>query len=259
MNAMKRRGVLRFGMATAALLTLSVRVSPVRAETPYPERPIRLVVPFAAGGETDMVGRKWAQKVAPLLGQTIVVDNKPGAGGVIGTAEVARATPDGYTLLSGTTTTQIINPAVTDNPRYDGRKDFVPIAIVTIVPTSIVIHPSVPAKTLRELVALVKANPGKYTYGSAGVGSITNLTGELFKMQAGGLDIRHVPYKGAGPGLQDLIGGHVPIFTPILSAAPLSYIIAPVSCGCWPYARMRGSARPPTFQPRSSPVCRGWS
>jgi tripartite-type tricarboxylate transporter receptor subunit TctC len=170
-----------------------------------------------------MVGRKWAQKVSPILGQAIVIDNKPGAGGAVGTAEVARAKPDGYTLLSGTTTTHVINPAVTNGATYDPLKDFVPIAIITIAPTSIAVHPSVPAKTLQELVALVKANPGKYSYGSAGQGSITNLTGELFKRQAGGLDILHVPYKGAGPGLQDLIGGHIPIFTPILSAAPLSY------------------------------------
>jgi tripartite-type tricarboxylate transporter receptor subunit TctC len=218
---MKRREVLRFAVVGAAGLTLLPR--PLRAEGRYPEKPIRLVVPFAPGGETDMVGRKWAQKVGPLLGQTIVVDNKPGAGGALGTAEVARAKPDGYTLLSGTTTTHVINPAVTSEAPYDPLKDFVAIAIITVVPTSIAIHPSVPAKTLQELVALVKANPSKYSYGSAGHGSITNLTGELFKRQAGGLDILHVPYKGAGPGLQDLIGGHIPIFTPILSAAPLSY------------------------------------
>jgi tripartite-type tricarboxylate transporter receptor subunit TctC len=218
---MKRREVLRFAMTGSALLTLWPRS--LRAEARYPEKPIRLVVPFAPGGETDMVGRKWAQKVSPLLGQNVVVDNKPGGGGAVGTAEVARAKPDGYTLLSGTTTTHIINPAVTGEAPYDALKDFVAIAIITIVPTSIVVHPSVPAKTLQELVALLKANPGKYSYGSAGQGSITNLTGELFKRQAGGLDMLHVPYKGAGPGLQDLIGGHIPIFTPILSAGPLSY------------------------------------
>ena len=218
---MKRREVLRFGMASTALLALGARS--LRAEGRYPEKPIRLVVPFAPGGETDLIGRKWAQKASPMLGQTIVIDNKPGAGGAVGTAEVARAKPDGYTLLSGTTTTHVINPAVTNGATYDPLKDFVPIAIITIAPTSIAVHPSVAAKTLQELVALVKANPGKYSYGSAGQGSITNLTGELFKRQAGGLDILHVPYKGAGPGLQDLIGGHIPIFTPILSAAPLSY------------------------------------
>src|SRR5919198_1480408 len=218
---MKRREVLRFGMASTALWALGARS--LRAEGRYPEKPIRLVVPFAPGGETDLIGRKWAQKASPMLGQTIVIDNKPGAGGAVGTAEVARAKPDGYTLLSGTTTTHVINPAVTNGATYDPLKDFVPIAIITIAPTSIAVHPSVAAKTLQELVALVKANPGKYSYGSAGQGSITNLTGELFKRQAGGLDILHVPYKGAGPGLQDLVGGHIPIFTPILSAAPLAY------------------------------------
>ena len=219
---MKRRDLLRFGMATAALAALS-GAAPSPGQGKYPERPIRLVVPFAPGGETDMVGRKWADKVSAHLGQTIVVDNRPGAGGAVGTAEVARAQPDGYTLLTGTTTTHVINPLVTSNPTYDPLKDFVPIAILTTVPTSIVVHPSVPAKNLQELVALVKANPGKFSYGSAGMGSVTNLTGELFKLRAGGLQMVHVPYKGAGPGLQDLVGGHIPIFTPILSATPLAH------------------------------------
>src|SRR5215211_3242772 len=126
---MKRRGVLRFGMVSTALLTVGGRS--LGGQASYPERPIRLVVPFAPGGETDMIGRKWAQRVTPLLGQTIVVENKPGAGGVVGTAEVARAKSDGYTLLSGTTTTHVINPAVTSRPPYDSLKDFAPIAIIT--------------------------------------------------------------------------------------------------------------------------------
>jgi tripartite-type tricarboxylate transporter receptor subunit TctC len=189
----------------------------------YPERPIRLVVPFAPGGETDLIGRLWAQRVAPLLGASIVVDNRAGAGGALGSSEVARAKPDGYTLLSGQTTTHVINPIAMDKPPYDPLKDFVPIGILGTTPTVILVHPSVSARSLQELVALAKATPGKLSYGSAGAGTITNLTGELFKLKGGGLDIQHIPYKGAGPGLQDLIAGHLPMFTPILSSSVLAF------------------------------------
>lgn len=192
------------------------------AQSRYPERAIRLVVPFAPAGDGDIMGRVWAKFAAPLTGTSLVVDNKAGAGGGIGAAEVARAKADGYTLLLGTTTTQIINPAASANPQYDPLKDFVLVGMVSINPTCIVVHPSVPAQSLKELVALIKANPGKYSYGSAGQGTITNLTGELFKLQAGKLDLQHVPYKGGGPAMQDLIAGHVPIITPIMSSAVLT-------------------------------------
>src|SRR5688572_3385061 len=192
------------------------------AQGKYPERPVRLVVPFAPGGQNDLIGRRWAQKITPVLGQ-VIVENRAGAGGVIGAAEVARAKPDGYTLLLSNTTTQVINPVAMTSPSYDPVKDFAPVAIITIVPTAITVHPSLPARSVKQLIALAKAAPGKLSYGSAGAGTITNLTGELFKAQGGGLDIVHVPYKGAGPGLQDLVAGHIPIYTPILSTAPLSY------------------------------------
>ena len=214
---MNRRDLLRF--ATAALgMPLAAR-----AQETYPDRPIRLVVPFAPGGETDIIGRLWAQKVAPQLGGGFVVENKPGAGGAVATAEVARAKADGYTLLSGTTTTHVINPAAMANPPYDPVRDFVPIGIVSTTPTSILVHPAVPAGNVQELVALVRAHPGKYSYGSAGAGTITNMTGELFKLAAGGLDLTHVPYKGGGPAVQDLIAGHIPVATLILSSAVLAH------------------------------------
>ena len=212
-----------FLQLAAAMLVAPTLVQPVFAQGKYPDRPIRLVVPFAPGGETDLIGRMWAQKVAPYLGGTIVIDNKAGAGGSIGSAEVARARPDGYTLLSGQTTTHVINPIAMTNPTYDPLKDFSPITVVSTTPTSILVHPSVPAKNLQELIALIKASPGKFSFGSAGSGTITNLTGELFKLQAGGLDLQHVPYKGAGPGIQDLIAGHIPMFTPILSSTVLAH------------------------------------
>ncbi|HXJ07950.1 MAG TPA: tripartite tricarboxylate transporter substrate binding protein [Burkholderiales bacterium] len=188
----------------------------------FPDRPIRLVVPFAPGGETDLMGRMWARHAAAQLGAVIVIDNKGGAGGAIGAAEVARAKADGYTLLAGTTTTQIINPAAMENPPYDPLKDFAAIGVLSVTPTCVVVGPAVRVSTLKEFIALIKQNPGKYSYGSAGPGTITNLTGELFKREAGGLDLQHVPYKGSGPGLQDVIAGHLPAFTPIMSATVLA-------------------------------------
>jgi tripartite-type tricarboxylate transporter receptor subunit TctC len=212
---MKRRHLLA---ASGALLQLP---SLGWAQARYPERAIRLVVPFAPGGDGDVMGRAWVKYAVPLSnGYTIFVDNKAGAGGVIGAAEVARAKPDGYTLLLGTTTTQIINPLASPNPTYDPIKDFVLIGMVSANPTCIVVNPSLPVNSLAELTAYAKANP--LSYGSAGQGTITNLTGELYKYLAGKLNIQHVPYKGGGPAMQDLVAGHVPIITPIMSSAVLT-------------------------------------
>jgi len=208
------------------LAATSLILSPwsfLRAQVSFPERPIRLVVPFAPGGDGDIMGRTWVKHMANLLpGANIVVDNKAGAGGVIGAAEVARAKPDGYTLLLGTSTTQIINPAASGSVPYDPIKDFRLIGLVSANPTCIVVNPKLPVNNLKELVELIKANPGKYAYGSAGPGTITNLTGELLKFFGGKLDMQHIPYKGGGPAMQDLIAGHVPIITPILSSAVLA-------------------------------------
>jgi tripartite-type tricarboxylate transporter receptor subunit TctC len=215
---MKKRTFLGWGLAAAGLAALL----PARAQAKYPERPIRLVVPFAPGGDGDLMARLWAKYAAPLAGGTFVVENKAGAGGAIGAAEVSRASPDGYTLLLGTTTTQIINPATLAKPAYDAVKDFALVGMVSVTPTCIVVNPGVPARSLQELVALVKQNPGKYSYGSAGPGTVTNLTGELLKLQAGRLEMTHVPYKGGGPAMQDLIAGHIPVITPILSSAVLA-------------------------------------
>ena len=220
---MNRRNVFGFGLASVMVLTLGLPSLSVRAQGKYPERAIRLVVPFAAGGGTDIMGRRFANKVTPVLGQNVFVENRGGAGGTIGTAEVARAKPDGYTLLVGTSSTHAINPTAMENLSYDPVKDFAPIAVLGVIPMVIAVHPSVPAKTLRELVARVKATPGKYSFGSAGIGSINHLTGELFKKQAGGLDIVHVPYKGAGAALLDLIAGQIPIAMITVSSATAHY------------------------------------
>ena len=221
---MKKRTFLELGIkATAGFAVAGIRILPVVAQGKFPDRPIRLVAPFAPGGDVDIMARLWAKYAAPHLGGgTIVVENKPGAGGAIGAAEVARARGDGYTLLLGSTTTQIINPRASTNPQYDALKDFALISMVSMNPTCIIVNPGVPAQSLKELVSLVKANPGKYSYGSAGSGTITNLTGELFKLQGGRLEIQHVPYKGGAPAMQDLIAGHLPIITPILTSAVLA-------------------------------------
>jgi tripartite-type tricarboxylate transporter receptor subunit TctC len=196
---------------------------PLAASAQKLERPLRLVVPFAPGGVNDIIGRKYAQELTRVLGQNVIVENKAGASGVIGSLDVVRAKPDGHSLLIANTTTHVINPIAMANAGYDPLKDFAPIAVITVVPTSVAVHPSLPARNLKQLVAFAKANPGKLSYGSAGAGSITNLTGELFKKLGGRLDIVHVPYKGAGPGLQDLVAGHIPMYTPTISAAPLQY------------------------------------
>ena len=210
---------LGLGLVIATVLTLGLPPLPVQAQGKYPERPVRLVISFAPGGGTDILGRRFGAKITPLLGQQVVIENKAGAGGTIGSAEVARAKPDGYTLLIGTSSTHAINPSAMDNPPYDPVKDFAPIAVLGIIPMVIAVHPSVPANTLRGLVARVKASPGKYSYGSAGMGSINHLAGELFKKQAGGLDIVHVPYKGAGQALLDLVAGQIPIAVVTVSSA----------------------------------------
>jgi tripartite-type tricarboxylate transporter receptor subunit TctC len=214
---MNRRDVLAAGVAslsTAALAPLSALA--------YPDRIIRLVVPFSAGGATDVVGRLWAEKMKPILG-TVVTENRGGAGGIIGAAEVARSQPDGHTFLFGNTSTQVLIPAIVTHPPYDSLKDFVGVYIVCNSPTSIVVHESVPVRNLMELIAYAKANPGKLSYGSAGVGTLTNLAGELFKQLIGAPDIVHVPYKGSAPGVADLASGHIPMMTPNLGGPLLDF------------------------------------
>jgi len=211
-----RRDVLRYGWGTAVLAITPLPVC--FAQTKYPERPIRLVVPFAPGGSTDVLSRKLAAKLGPLLGESIVVDNKSGAAGAIGASEVARARPDGYTLLMGTTSTHALNPLIMANPSYDAIKDFSAIAMLGTQAMSIAVNPTLPVRSLAELVTLLRANPGKYSYGSSGAGGIAHLAGELFKLKAGNLDMVHIPYKGGGPAMQDVIAGHIPIISDSFSS-----------------------------------------
>jgi tripartite-type tricarboxylate transporter receptor subunit TctC len=204
----------------SALIMLSLSAQHTHAQTKYPERPIRIVVPFSPGGGTDIMGRKLSASYTAVLGQQVIVDNKAGAGGTIGSAEVARAKPDGYTLLIATSSTHTTAPLTIDNLPYDPVKNFSSIATLGFGPYLIAVHPNV-AQTIPDLIKRVKSQPGKYSFGSTGVGGMVHFTGELFKKQAGNLDIAHVPYKGTGQSIQDLIAGHIPIvITAVSSALP---------------------------------------
>jgi len=189
----------------------------------YPTRPVQLIIPFAAGGPTDIVGRIMGAKMSEIMGQTFVVENRSGAGGNIGAVVVAKATNDGYTLLFATVSTNAINPGLYKHIPYDAVNGFAPVARVGVTPTLLLVHPSMPATDVKSLVALIKANPGKYNYGSSGLGSILHLCGEEFKAMAGGLDITHVPYKGSAPMDTDLMGGQVTMaFDATPTAMPLA-------------------------------------
>jgi tripartite-type tricarboxylate transporter receptor subunit TctC len=190
-------------------LALALVCIPASAQDSYPSKPVKIMVSFAAGGPTDTVARIMSAKMTEVLGQTVIVENRTGAGGNIGADVVAKAAPDGYTLLMATVSTHAINPGLYRHMPYDPIKDFAPVAQVGITPCVLAVNPSVPAKNVQELIALVKANPGKYSYGSSGMGSILHLCGEEFKSMAGGLDAVHVPYRGSAPMMSDLVGGQI--------------------------------------------------
>jgi tripartite-type tricarboxylate transporter receptor subunit TctC len=186
----------------------------------YPSKPIRLVVPFPAGGTTDLLARAMAQKLSEALGQQVVVDNRPGAGGNIGSDIVAKSAPDGYTLLMGTVGTHAINVSLYAKMPYDAVKDFVPIVLVAGVPNVLVVHPALPVKTVADLIKLAKDQPGSINFASSGNGTSIHLSGELFKSLTG-VQMAHIPYKGSAPALTDLIGGQVQImFDNLPSALP---------------------------------------
>jgi tripartite-type tricarboxylate transporter receptor subunit TctC len=176
----------------------------------FPNRPITLIVPFPPGGSTTIVARIIADKMSEALGQSLVVDNRGGAGGTIGTRAVAKSPPDGYTILLGYTGTLAIGPSLYGNAGYDPRKDFEPIGRIGTAPNTLVVHPSLPVHSVAELIAHAKANPGKVNYGSAGIGTVSHVCGEYFATVAG-VKITHVPYKGTGPAIIDLLGGHIPM------------------------------------------------
>ena len=191
----------------AASLALAAPFAQAQAPA-WPRQPVTLVVPFPAGGPTDAMARALAQKLGERLGQSVVIDNKGGAGGSIAAEAVARANPDGHTLFFGTTGTLAINPSLYSKLRYDPVKDFAPVSLMATTMNVLVVNPDVPAKNLGDLVQLAKAKPGTVTYGSAGNGSSNHLSGELFRSSAG-LQINHIPYKGSAPALVDLLGGRI--------------------------------------------------
>ena len=180
------------------------------AQAAYPSRPIVMIVPQAAGGTNDIVGRVVGQKLAEKLGGSVVVENRPGAGGNIGTQAVAKAPKDGYTLLMTISSSQAINPALYKAPGFDPVADFQPMALVGAVPNVLLAHPSFPAKTVPELLALAKAQPGQLQYASAGNGTLNHLLGEMLNQMAG-IELQHVPYKGVAPALNDVLGGQLPL------------------------------------------------
>jgi len=208
------QGAHRFLSVVFAFIVLCGPFDLARADD-YPTRPITLIVPFPPGGSTTVMARNVADKMSVTLGQPVVVENRGGAGGTIGTRSVAKAAPDGYTILLSYTATMAIAPSINVNAGYDPRKDFVPIGMIGFAPNVLVVHPSLPVRSIAELIAYAKAAPAPVQYGSPGVGTVNHLAGEYLASETG-VKLQHVPYKGNGPAMGDLLGGHIPMmFVPI--------------------------------------------
>jgi tripartite-type tricarboxylate transporter receptor subunit TctC len=201
-----------------AALCLAAASPVVTMAQDYPSKPITLVVPFPPGGATDVIGRQIGKTLGERLGQTVIVENKPGAGTIIGAGAVARAAPDGYTLLISSGTTFTVNPAVYPKLPYDPVKSFEPIGLIGRSPLVILAHPDVPVNNFKELVAAAKAAPSKYSYGSYGNGTTAHFAGEMIQ-DAAGFKMKHLPYKGSAPAMNDLMGGHIPFTVDTLTAA----------------------------------------
>ena len=207
----------RCAVLTALIAAVSAGAAPAAAQT-YPSRPITLVVPFPPGGSATIIARIIADKMSEGLGQQIVVDNRGGAGGSIAARQVAKSAPDGATLLLAFTGTLAVSPLIFANVGYDPRKDFAGIGLIGMAPSVLAVHPSVPARSVADLIGIAKAEPGKIQYGSPGIGTTNHLAGELLAAMTG-IRITHIPYKGTGPAITDLLGGHIAMmFAPIPAA-----------------------------------------
>ena len=213
--------VLKTLARRAALALLAIVATALAAQAQgtdaFPARPITLVVPFAPSGGNDIMARLVGERMGKALGQQIVVENRPGAGGNIGSRQAARSAPDGYTMLLAFTGTIGINPSLYANLGYDPAKDLTPIGSIATSPAVLVVHPSLPVKTLKELIAYAKANPGQLSYASSGVGTVVHVATEMLA-DAAGIKVEQVPYKGTGPGITDLLGGHVKMMMPPIPA-----------------------------------------
>ena len=234
--------------AVLASIVAAFALAGAQAEDAFPTKPIRMVIPFAAGGPTDIVGRIMSARMGELLGQQFVVEDRTGAGGNIGADFVSKAPADGYTLLMATVSTHAINPGLYKKMPYDPIRDFTPVGRVGVTPTLLGVTNSLPAKDLKSLIALIKANPGKYTFGSSGMGSILHLCGEEFKAKAGGLVITHVPYRGSAPMDTDLVGGQIAMaFDAVPTAMPLAKAGSIRAIGAGMNTRMKGMPDLPTL------------
>ncbi len=217
---MTQRHLPRHLLLASACLAILTGSIPAQAQSDYPSRPIMTVVPQAAGGTNDIVGRIVSQKLGEQMGGSMAVENRPGAGGNIGTQHVAKAAKDGYTLLMTISSSQAINPALYKNPGFDPVKDFSPIGLVGAVPNVLLANPQFPAQSVAELIKLAKEQPGHYQYASAGNGTLNHLLGEMLNSMAG-IKLQHVPYKGVAPAINDVLGGQLPlVFASMPSALP---------------------------------------
>jgi tripartite-type tricarboxylate transporter receptor subunit TctC len=200
--------MIAFVRLSVILLALAALAPPAAAQQAYPNKPVRIIVPYPPGGTADIVARTIAEKLGGTWGQPVIVENRAGAGGTVGVDAAAKAAPDGYTMVLGVTGPLTIAPSINPQLPYDPLRDLVPVTLVAAVPSVIAVHPSVAARDLRELIALAKSQPGKLTFASAGTGTSVHIAGELLKAMAG-VDILHIPYKGGAPALNDVMGGQV--------------------------------------------------
>ena len=205
-------------VAATGVAAMSVPAGAAQGDSDFPRRPIRLIIPFAAGASADIVARIIGPRLSEALGQPIVIDSRPGAGGVLAADLVAKAAPDGHTLLMGTPGPLTINPVLLPGIPYQPKRDLAPVTLVVIVPSILIVKPSLPAASVKELVALARAQPGQLNYASAGVGSVPHLAGELFKLLTR-VDIAHIPYKGSSAAITDMLGGQISMFFDNIASA----------------------------------------